>query len=72
MSDVFTACLAIHEATVKAILTAAPYGHTYVKTCGPYSNGDLELWTYPAGGTPMPVGGVTDDAQKVLIHTTAP
>ena len=69
MADIFTACLQTQEATVKAILKAAPYNHTNIATIGTYGNGDLEFLTYSAGGAPALAGGVSDDGPKVLIYS---
>ena len=49
MPDHFTACLATDEATLKAILTAAPYNHTYIETFGPFTKGDLRFNVYDFG-----------------------
>jgi hypothetical protein len=69
MPDFFTACLKSDAATVIAILTAAPFKHTHVKTYGDFSNGDLMLEVYQPGGAPRRVGAVRDAGDKVIIHT---
>ena len=69
MPDHFTACLATDEATLKAILTAAPYNHTYIETFAPFTKGDLRFNVYDSGGAPTIVGAVTAAGNKVIVHT---
>jgi len=70
MTDHLTACLATEEATVKAFLTT--HGHTYVKTLGPFTNGDLILNTITPPAQPSACGGDTRAGTKVVVHTTEP
>ena len=72
MADVFTACTQTQEATVQAILKAAPFLHTDIRTLGTFTNGDLEFLTYTPGGAPVLVGGVSDAGTKVVIYSKSP
>jgi hypothetical protein len=67
--DYLTVCLAKDEARVNAILQGSPFNHTYVKTFGTFTNGDLIFQVYQ-GGVPSAVGGLVDNCNKVVIHTT--
>lgn len=72
MPDHMTACLAADEANVRAILTAAPFNHTYIETFGPFTNGDLFLNTFASGGAPSTVGGIkANGGNTVVVHTKA-
>ena len=72
MADHFTPCLATDEATVRAILTAPPFSHTYVETLGPYTDGNIVLNLYTRGASVGAVGVCADAGNKVLIHSQAP
>jgi hypothetical protein len=52
MADYLTTCLSTEEASVKEILTKAPFNHQYVRTLRDFVNGDLHLNTYAPGGAP--------------------
>jgi hypothetical protein len=67
--DYLTVCLKNDEATVKTILEGAPFNHTYVQTFGTFTNGDLLFQVYQ-GRAPGAVGGLIDNGNKVVIHTT--
>jgi len=72
MADQLTACLGTDAATVIAILTAAPFNHTYIQTFGNFTNGNLVFNVYKSGGVPSGVGGLADNGDKVIIHTQSP
>lgn len=67
--DYLTVCLENDEATVITILKAPPFNHNYVRTFKTFTDGDLIFQVYK-GGVISESGGLDDNGDKVVVHTT--